>query len=127
MAETQLLLQDGDVRIIERGRGPEIEGTRITVFDILDYHTRGRHHTYIAAVLRLSSAQVLTALRYIEEHKDDVMPRYQRILEFTARGHPPEVQAKVDAAHARFLEMLAARERSKGQGQNNGAGVAGRR
>jgi hypothetical protein len=27
-------------RIIDRGRGPEIEGTRITVYDVMDYWRR---------------------------------------------------------------------------------------
>ena len=43
--------------IVNRGRGPEIAGTRITVYDILDYTRVGHHHTYIAAILGLSSAQ----------------------------------------------------------------------
>jgi hypothetical protein len=37
--------------IIDRGRGPEIAGTRITVYDILDYTTIGWHHTASAAML----------------------------------------------------------------------------
>jgi len=28
-------------KIINRGRGPEIEGTRITVYDVLDYRKHG--------------------------------------------------------------------------------------
>jgi uncharacterized protein (DUF433 family) len=86
--------------IIDRGRGPEIAGTRITVYDILDYHKQGWHHTRIAATLRLSSAQVLAAVRYIEEHKEEVLANYQKILDRCARGNPPEVQAKLDAIHA---------------------------
>jgi uncharacterized protein (DUF433 family) len=39
--------------IINRGRGPEIAGTRITVYDILDYTTMGWHHTAIAGWLRI--------------------------------------------------------------------------
>jgi uncharacterized protein (DUF433 family) len=68
-------------RIIDRGRGPEIDGTRITVYDILDYSEQGWHHTAIAAALHLSSDEVLTALRYIEEHREEVMANYRAILE----------------------------------------------
>ena len=53
--------------IIDRGRGPEIAGTRITVYDILDYSQQGWHHSSIALWFNLSSKEVLTALRYIEE------------------------------------------------------------
>jgi uncharacterized protein (DUF433 family) len=95
--------------IINRGRGPEIAGTRITVYDIMDYYTQDWHHTRIAAWLRLSSAEVQAAIRYIEEHKEEVSANYQKILERCARGNPPELQAKLDAisaeAQARFGEI----------------------
>ena len=96
-----------EVTIVDRGRGPEIAGTRITIYNILDYTTADWHHTAIAATLRLSSEQVLAAIRYIEEHRAEVMSDYQKILERIARGHSPEVQAKVDAAHAKFEALKA--------------------
>jgi len=98
-------------QIIDRGRGPEIAGTRITVYDILDYYTQNWHHTAIAATLRLSSAQVLTAIRYIEDHKEEVTAEYQQILERCARGNPPEIQAKLDATHAKYQQLWAERFR----------------
>lgn len=30
-----------EAKIIDRGRGPEVAGTRITVYDVLDYHKAG--------------------------------------------------------------------------------------
>jgi uncharacterized protein (DUF433 family) len=42
-------------KIINRGRGPEIEGTRITVYDVFDYARQGWHRDRIAALFRLSS------------------------------------------------------------------------
>jgi uncharacterized protein (DUF433 family) len=107
--------------IINRGRGPEIEGTRITVYDILDYTEDGWHHTAIAAWLRLSSAQVLAAIRYIEEHKDEVMANYRKILERCARGNPPEIQAKLDAIHEKYKVLWADRLRKAGITEENGA------
>jgi uncharacterized protein (DUF433 family) len=97
--------------IINRGRGPEIAGTRITVYDILDYTTMGWHHTAIAAWFRISSRQVLEAIKYIEEHKEEVMANYQKILDRCAKGNPPELQAKLDASHARFQAFIAERRR----------------
>ncbi len=55
-------------RIINRGRGPEIDGTRITVFDVLDYRKHGWHRDRIAALLRLSSEDVQAAFDYIDAH-----------------------------------------------------------
>src|SRR4051794_4814918 len=92
-------------RIIDRGRGPEIEGTRITVYDILDYHTKGHHHSFIASVLSLSSEQVLAGIRYIEEHQAEVMPAYQEMLEFAARGNPPHILAIREKSHEKLMAM----------------------
>jgi uncharacterized protein (DUF433 family) len=98
-----------DITIIDRGRGPEIAGTRITVYDIIQYVRAGWHHSAIAATLRLSSAEVLEAIRYIDEHKEEVNAKYEKNVARIAKGHPPEVQAKVDAAHAKFQTILAER------------------
>ena len=43
------------IEIIDRGRGPEIAGTRITVYTIWDYASTGDHHSSIALMLGLSS------------------------------------------------------------------------
>ncbi len=99
-------------QIINRGRGPEIAGTRITVYDVLDYHTLGWHPTTIAATLRLSSEQVVAAIRYVEEHKDEVMAEYQKILDRCDRGNPPEVQARLDATHAKYRALWGDRSPS---------------
>jgi uncharacterized protein (DUF433 family) len=101
-------------RIIDRGRGPEIAGTRITVYDILDYYTLGWHHTLIAATLRISSVQVLAAIEYIELHKEEVMADYQKILDRCARGNPPEIQAKLDAINAKYRVLWADKLRRAG-------------
>src|SRR5436309_3033553 len=94
--------------IINRGRGPEIAGTRITVYDILDYYRQGWHPSAIAATLRLSSAQVEAAIAYIEQHQEDVMAAYQRLLDRSAQGNPPEVRARLDAIAANYDKLWAA-------------------
>lgn len=93
--------------IINRGRGPEIAGTRITVYDVLDYFTKGYHPTFIASLFRVSSQQVLAALEYVEAHKDEVMAEYRQMLARDAEGNPPEVRAKEAASRAKLLARLA--------------------
>ena len=90
------------VTIIDYGRGPQIEGTRITVYDVLHYHLAGWHPTTIAGNFRLSSAQIQAALDYGEANREEVMRENQKIEERIARGNPPEVQAKLDAIHAKY-------------------------
>ena len=80
-----------EAKIINRGRGPEIEGSRITVFDVLDYLQEGWPAGEIARLFRLNIGQFDVAIRYIEEHKEKVMEDYQRILERCAVGNPPEL------------------------------------
>ncbi len=57
-------------KIINRGRGPEIEGTRITVYDVLDYVSQGWHRDRIAALFRLSSRDIPSRLGEQEEEPD---------------------------------------------------------
>jgi uncharacterized protein (DUF433 family) len=112
--------------IFDRGRGPEIAGTRITVYDILDYLQDGCHHTFIAATLRLSTDEVLAAVRYIEDHKEEVMRDYQRILDRDAAGNPPEIEAMLEASHAKLQEMLRSRQQQRAK-EGSGAGASGGR
>ena len=105
--------------ILNRGRGPEIAGTRITVFDVMDYLKQGWHRDRIAALFRLSSRDVQAAMDYIETHREEVEAEYLGILErHRSYRYPPDVQAKVDrcrqAAERRLGEIhsrLSAEER----------------
>lgn len=95
--------------IVDRGRGPEIAGTRITVFDVMDYLKHGWHRDRIAALFRLSSRDVQAAMDYMEAHPEEVEADYRRILE-RHRGYqyPPDVQAKVDRCREAAERRLAA-------------------
>ena len=105
-----------EAKIIDRGRGPEIAGTRITVYDVLDYHKSGWHRDLIADTLSLSSQQVEVAIRYIEEHRDDVMADYVEMLARDAQGNPPELQARLDAMRGTARARLEELRRSKRPG-----------
>ncbi len=98
---------DADL-IVNRGRGPEIAGTRITVFDVMDYLKHDWQRDRIAALFRLSSRDVQAAIGYIETHREQVEAEYQAILE---RHHsyrcPPDVQAKVDRCRQAAERRLA--------------------
>jgi uncharacterized protein (DUF433 family) len=102
-----------EAKIIDRGRGPEIAGTRITAYDVLDYHKTGWHRDMIADTLELSSQEVEIAIRYIEEHRDEVMADYAEMLARDARGNPPELQAKLDAMRGTARARLEELRRSK--------------
>jgi uncharacterized protein (DUF433 family) len=107
-----------DPAIIDRGRGPEIAGTRITVFDVLDYVQLGWDDKGIAIVLSLGTDQVRAARHYIETHDAEVQAESARIRERIARGNAPDVRAKLAAAHAKLNARL--REVRGGQRLGNG-------
>jgi uncharacterized protein (DUF433 family) len=103
-----------EAKIVKTGRTPRIAGSRITVYDILDYHKIGWHRDEIAALFDLSSRQVEAAIGYIDEHRDEVMAEYAQILARHSRGNPPELDAKIDAAHERLQALLRERNRLAG-------------
>ncbi|MDA1050478.1 MAG: DUF433 domain-containing protein [Planctomycetota bacterium] len=82
-------------KIIDRGRGPEIEGTRITVYDVVDDWQKGWHHDQIAGLFRLPPDDVQEAIRYIEQHHDEVL-RDNRAIVDRHRNHKysPAVKEK---------------------------------
>ena len=81
------------VRIIDRGRGPEVVGTRITVYRIMDFLREGSSAEHIAAELHLSEEQVRVALDYIAMHRRTIEAEYEKILQRVQQRNPPHVEA----------------------------------
>jgi uncharacterized protein (DUF433 family) len=105
--------------MIERGRGPQLAGTRVTVYDIYPYLEDGDWSlAEIADSLQLSPEQVQVALRYIEAHKEEVLAVHRRIEERNARGNPPEIEAMRQATRARMHEWLEEHRRMASQEGN---------
>lgn len=90
--------------IINRGRGPEISGTRITVYRIMDFVRDNSPRERMASELRLSLEQVETALAYIAEHRADVEAEYEAIL-----ARPRKNPEWVEAGRAKSVEELKER------------------
>ena len=67
-------------RIIDRGRGPEVAGTRVTVYRIMDFLREGSSTGRIATELHLSEEQVRVALDYIAVHRRTIEAEYETIL-----------------------------------------------
>ena len=94
-------------KIIDRGRGPEIEGTRITVYDVMDYVQEGWRYDQIAGLFRLPPDDIQAALQYIEAHHVEVMADYQQILARHSQVHyPPEVQEKLACSRQKLQAKL---------------------
>ena len=112
-------------KILDRGRGPEIEGTRITVYDVLDYTQEGWRYDQIAGLFRLPSEDIQAAIQYIEDHKEEVMTAYRQIL---ARHrnvqYSPAVQAKLarnrQKLQAKLVSLRAGRQAEGAHASNHG-------
>ena len=94
-------------RIVDRGDGPKIEGTRITVYAVLEYLRRGRPRDWIAATLNLSSRQVQAAMDYIRDHDARVAADYDAILERMSRGNSPQIERQLRLNREKVTARLA--------------------
>ena len=113
-------------KIIDRGRGPEIEGTRITVYDVMDYLKDDWRAPQIAAVFRLPLEDIEAAIDYIERHEAEVMADYEQILARHQHAtYSPEVQAKLDrnreAFRAKVQAMRSRQSKDKHAEPNGGS------
>ena len=66
--------------IIRTERGLTIAGTRITIYDIMDYVTAQYPPKFIRGLFDLTEEQINAALAYIEANHVDVEAEYQIVL-----------------------------------------------
>jgi len=100
--------------IVDRGDGPKIQGTRITVYAILEYLRAGRSRDWIAAMLNLSSGQVQAAMDYLRDHETRVSAEYEKILARIRDGNPPEIESQLRANREKVKARLARQAAAKG-------------
>ncbi len=67
--------------IIQTERGLTIAGTRITLYDVMDFLTANYPSKLIREKLSLTHEQLYIALSYIEEHHTEVEAEYQTVLQ----------------------------------------------
>jgi uncharacterized protein (DUF433 family) len=74
---------DGQTAIIRTEWGLTITGTRITLYDVMDYVAAQYPPKLIGDVLNLTKEQVNAALSYIRENRTEVEAEYQTVLQET--------------------------------------------
>jgi uncharacterized protein (DUF433 family) len=70
----------GKTTIIRTERGLTISGTRITLYDVMDYVTAQYPSKFIQGLFDLTEEQINIALAYIEAHRAEVEAEYQQVL-----------------------------------------------
>ncbi len=67
--------------VIRNSRGLSINGTRITLYHIMDYVRAGHPPAIIQDSFRLTDLQIADVLAYIEEHRSEVEAEYQQVVQ----------------------------------------------
>lgn len=71
---------NGQAQIIRTERGLTVAGTRITLYDVMDYVTAQYPPKFIRGLFNLTDEQINAALTYIEENRAEVEAEYQIVL-----------------------------------------------
>lgn len=112
--------------IHDRGRGPEIRGTRITVYNLLaDFLDPTRTEARIGQLYELTPEQVAAARAYVLNNAEAVLAEHLRIEERMASGNPPEMIEEAKRTQdvlRRFKDWLAERQRAEDLEHANGPG-----
>ncbi|MGK7926723.1 MAG: DUF433 domain-containing protein [Spirulina sp.] len=66
--------------IVRTERGLAISGTRITLYDIMDYLTAQYPPKFIRGLFNLTDEQINVALAYIQANRAEVETEYQMVL-----------------------------------------------
>jgi uncharacterized protein (DUF433 family) len=113
----------------DRGRGPDIAGTRITVYNLLPpFLDPTMTEEEICRIYDLTAQQVAAARAYVLNNPDTVLAEHLKIEERLAAGNPPEVREQAErtrAAFQSFKRWLAEREAANGQEIGPEEGPAG--
>jgi uncharacterized protein (DUF433 family) len=119
--------------IVDIGRGPQIEGSRLTVMDVFYYLHRGHDFDFIhRAMPTLTREQFDAVAEYVNGHRKELIDADRRVDEFHRRGiaeqkakglhHEIDHSVAVEVRAARLKEKL--RKRQKEQAEENGGHAA---
>lgn len=92
--------------IHDRGRGPELIGTRITVYSLLPHFLEPSDtEAYICRLYGLAPEQVAAARAYVLNNPETVLAEHLKIEARIAIGNPPEVVEQAKRAHETFMRF----------------------
>ena len=108
-----------EITIVERGRGPQLSTSRVTVQDLLPYFQEGCSYEEILRwIPTLTRQEIRIIEHYIEEHTEEVLELDRRIRERNARRRkPPEVERILREGRAKMLALKEQWQRTKPNGE----------
>ena len=114
------------IAIVDKGRGPQLSTSRVTVQDLVPYLQLKYSYGEILRIMPTLSVEEIQAVeRYFEEHRNEVMEEDRRIRERSAtRRNPSHVEALLRRSREKRL-AIEERLRQNGHEDGNGAGYPG--
>lgn len=115
-----------DIQIIDRGRGPQLSTSRITVQDLVPYLQKNLTPEQIREIMPVLTIEEIQAIeQYVHAHSEAVLEQDRRIRERTAqRRNPPEIDEVLRRGGDRMAalrdEFRKRRQRQEGNGDHAG-------
>jgi uncharacterized protein (DUF433 family) len=84
-----------EIQIVDRGRGPQLSTSRVTVQDLVPYFQDGcSYEEIIHWIPTLTQEEIAIVDRFYQEHKEELDEQDRRIRERSAqRKNSPEIEA----------------------------------
>ncbi|HVA49116.1 MAG TPA: DUF433 domain-containing protein [Pirellulales bacterium] len=117
---------NAETSIVDKGRGPQLSTSRITVQDLVPYLQLNYSYDEILQIMpTLSVAEIQAVERYVDEHREEVMEEDRRIRQRNAtRRNPPHVEELLRRSREKRL-ALQERLGNHAREDGNGAGHPG--
>jgi uncharacterized protein (DUF433 family) len=118
--DSKAAFQEKVVDIVDRGRGPQLSTSRITVQDVVPYLLQNCTSEEIMSIMPVLTVEEIQAIQhYVRANYDAVMEQDRLIRERTAnRTTPPEIEEIRKRGHAKAQALLEEFARSKSQEMN---------
>lgn len=117
---------NAEITIVDRGRGPQLSTSRITVQDLVPYFQSNYSYDQIREIMPTLSVEEIQAVeRYVDEHREDVLAEDRRIRELNAtRRNPPWVEEVFRRTREKWPALEKAYRKYYGE-DGNGDGHSG--
>jgi len=105
-----MVASNGQAAILRTERGLTISGTRITLYDVMDYVTAQYPPKFIQGLFELTAEQMNAASAYIEANRAAVEAEYQIVLK-----EAEELRQYYEEKNRDLIAQLAAQPPKPGQ------------
>jgi uncharacterized protein (DUF433 family) len=108
-----------EVHIVDRGRGPQLSTSRVTVQDLVPYFQEGCSYEEIRRwIPTLSNEEIAVVERYYREHKEELDEEDRHIRERSATLKNPDwVEKLLEGAREERLALMEKLRREKANGE----------